>query len=570
MFKRNLVSIIILASLGASISVLAQAEQTTANANIVPNGKWVGGYYDDWSYWRKLPADNELCQSNSQLSLCQSGAKNVSMPSSQQAPNFVTYAFLSIKSSHDNNPSEQSYGGMTYDQGKVNGTTGINNLANGTVYSLDNALEDTYNNEIKNAIQAIKKNSQTKLLASIGGWSFASQFEYMYEDAKAQGPLNSDNPVVQQFTQSTLQYIQDNKLDGIDIDWEYPGFYHGQAPKNSLDNTDIIGEGQFFNLLVDSLHSKFKGQYILTLATRIALGNKTQQHDAITANDSIDWQNIANEVNWINLMSFDIHGEFDAGASDSEAIAQSETDINTIKQNLSIYINDLKIPHNKILLGIPAYAREMLVKDKPNKDNSYGYKNSLHYYNYDIDFDAFKSAYYNPNDPNNYNYAYNANPEPYRPAGGMVDFTGAYNYSCFLPWLKQNKVDLPSLCPINFAHSYPDPRGNKGANLPDGLKLQYFKKDGDLMAWAYSSEPNSVPMSFKGAPFSTYDAYPVFTLETPATVKYKIDNIVKPEGLGGVWFWTLTNDALVYGQQYSKYSLFNAAYKELNATSHQG
>ncbi len=568
MFKRNLAAVMILAGLGASASVWAQSEQAASNADIVPDGKWVGGYYDDWSYWRHLPADNEPCKSDIQLAACKPGAKHVLMPAPQQTPSFVTYAFLSIANSHDS-ASQQAYGEVTYGQGKVKGIQGINNLANGTVYSLDNALEANYNDQVKDAVKAIKKSSRTKLLASIGGWSFASQFEYMYEDAKSKGPLDALNPVVRQFVRSTVEYIRDNQLDGIDIDWEYPGFRHGQNPQKPLDNTDIKGEGRFFNLLINSLHSAFNGQYILTLATRVVLGDKTEQHNAITANDSIDWQTIAKEVNWINLMSFDIHGEFDAGASGPQATAQSETDINTIRQNIAVY-KALKIPGRKILLGIPAYAREMLIRDKPAKSNDYGYRQSLHYYNYQSDFDAFKSTYYNPSDPYHYNYAYNANPEPYRPAGGMVDFTGVYNYSCFLPLLKQSKADLPSLCPVGLANSSPDNRGNKGANLPDGLTLKYLKKDGDLIAWAYSQKQGSVPMGFTNAPAQTYDAYPVFTLETPATVKYKIDNIVKPEGLGGVWFWTLTNDALIYGQQYGQYSLFNAAYKDLNPSAHQG
>ncbi len=125
--------------------------------------------------------------------------------------------------------------------------------------------------------------------------------------------------------------------------------------------------------------------------------------------------------------------------------------------------------------------------------------------------------------------------------------------------------EQPGDCPLN---SPMDNRGNIGVSLPSDINIEQWKTtDGDYVAWAYSTSKNSVPMNFTGAPFDSYNAYPVYSIETPKTVRFKVDNIVKKYKLGGVWFWTLTNDAIASGTgpaAQPEYSLFHAAYNELH------
>ncbi|ASG68864.1 hypothetical protein CDV26_11160 [Francisella halioticida] len=149
--------------------------------------------------------------------------------------------------------------------------------------------------------------------------------------------------------------------------------------------------------------------------------------DKITADGSINWGEVSKNLNWIDLMSFDQHGEFDA-ADGGSGKALSMTEIKELEVAIKSYI-DAVVPAKKIILGIPAYAREMIVKDVPTASNNFGYNESLKYTNIDQVFNAFKQNYY---DSGKYQYAYNANPDAYNPAGGMVDFKGSYNYSCFV------------------------------------------------------------------------------------------------------------------------------------------
>lgn len=162
---------------------------------------------------------------------------------SGEKPSFITYAFLSIKNSSDKS-SQQSYGGMTY------GSAGIDRLDNGIVYNLDLKLEPNVNNKIQSYLKDYARQNNVPLLASIGGWSFASQFDHMYNDAKNAangGEITANNPVVKTFVDSTLRYVEAHGLDGINLDWEYPGYLRG----GKLNANVVQDEGRFFTLIVE-------------------------------------------------------------------------------------------------------------------------------------------------------------------------------------------------------------------------------------------------------------------------------------------------------------------------------
>ncbi|KAJ1896005.1 hypothetical protein LPJ81_004839, partial [Coemansia sp. IMI 209127] len=52
-----------------------------------------------------------------------------------------------------------------------------------------------------------------KAIVSIGGWSGSKYFSTFVKDTSASNP----------FITNIVNFVDSNKLDGIDIDWEYPG-----------------------------------------------------------------------------------------------------------------------------------------------------------------------------------------------------------------------------------------------------------------------------------------------------------------------------------------------------------
>ncbi len=469
---------------------------------VTPDGKWVGGFFANWSYWR-LPVGQ------------------VKQLISSPKASFVTYAFLTMVTSDNLHKDEITYGGKTITEpGPI-----------GTVVDIDYIAEPNVATDNINSLINYKATSQGKtlLMASIGGWSYSPRYTTFAKDVqKNPNALNI-------FAKSVLTWLKAHpNFDGINIDWEYPGWGQDETIDNHL------GEGVVFNQMIDKIHyelsteeAKTGKHYYISIAT--VASTKKYLGD----NNTINWQTIAAEVDWIDLMAFDINGEFNA--PNGTALSQVST-----LSDLEVILNDyikVGIPSSHILLGVPLYAREMLVKDLPTQSNQYGYNGSLNYPGIDKNLYTPDITYLNP-----------PNVLPYYPATGMVDNTGVYSYSCFINLLPGGESSAPS-CPGPVS-SIPDNRSLWGAPLPQNLQF-VSNVDNNGNSWIYGTSQNVIadPSGAK-----TYLAYPVFTLETKESLTLKINNLVKKLNLGGVWFWDLTQDSL----NNPSMSLFVSAYNQLN------
>ena len=76
---------------------------------------------------------------------------------------------------------------------------------------LDNEKRDSANFARLNTLK--QKNPDLQILISIGGWSWSENFSY----AVLTEQLRKD------FAKSAVAIIRKYQLDGVDIDWEYPG-----------------------------------------------------------------------------------------------------------------------------------------------------------------------------------------------------------------------------------------------------------------------------------------------------------------------------------------------------------
>ena len=76
---------------------------------------------------------------------------------------------------------------------------------------LTNIETDTVNFRILNQLKAI--NPDLKILISIGGWSWSGNFS----DATLTPSSRK------KFAKTSVEIVANHDLDGVDIDWEYPG-----------------------------------------------------------------------------------------------------------------------------------------------------------------------------------------------------------------------------------------------------------------------------------------------------------------------------------------------------------
>jgi chitinase len=122
-----------------------------------------------------------------------------------------------------------------------------------------------------------KQNPSLKVLLAVGGWTHGS------------GPFSVmvNNPTSRAaFVQNAKKYIVQNKFDGLDLDWEYPGSRENSQPSDK----------QAFTELCKELSAAFKPDNLL-LTAAVAAGKST-----IDAGYEID--KISKYLDFINLMAY--------------------------------------------------------------------------------------------------------------------------------------------------------------------------------------------------------------------------------------------------------------------------
>ncbi|MDC0145249.1 glycosyl hydrolase family 18 protein [bacterium] len=209
-------------------------------------------------------------------------------------------------------------------------------------------------------LQILKENyPHLRTLISIGGWTWSTYFSdiAMTEESR------------EIFAQSCVDFIVEYGFDGVDIDWEYPveGGLEGNH-YSSLDKENFTLLLEKIRELLDLQSSIDGNDYLLTVATTAS--------SIYVENLEVDL--IHPYLDWINLMSYDLHGPW---GGDNNAVTNFNSSLYAISDDPSPYpINedfnldasvqlyiDLGVPREKINAGLPFYGRSFAgVPDENN------------------------------------------------------------------------------------------------------------------------------------------------------------------------------------------------------------
>jgi len=193
-----------------------------------------------------------------------------------------------------------------------------------------------------NLVQLVAKKSQNpdlKVIISIGGWAWSNWFS----DA-ALTPESREG-----FGKSAIELMQKYQLDGIDLDWEYPGQIgedNGFRPEDKQNFSLLLGE---IRRQLDELGTKSKTNYLLTIAT----GGDQNYIDHTELGDA------QKHLDFINIMTYDFYSGLDSLTGHHANLYDSKLAPTTSKSILASVERHLKagVPANKIVLGIPFYGR---------------------------------------------------------------------------------------------------------------------------------------------------------------------------------------------------------------------
>jgi len=180
-----------------------------------------------------------------------------------------------------------------------------------------------------------------KVLVSVGGWGWDDEFESLAADATSRA----------RFVDALDQFAEEYALDGIDIDWEYPG--PGEA------------SAQSFVTLMTELKARFQPQGKLLTTAVVALGSHGE--DILPEVFEI--------VDFMNIMAYDGDG-------------QNHSSYEYAVQALDFW-SGRGLPKEKMVLGVPFYGRPSeatyreLVENDPQaaRMDSSNYLGMMVYYN---------------------------------------------------------------------------------------------------------------------------------------------------------------------------------------------
>jgi chitinase len=189
-------------------------------------------------------------------------------------------------------------------------------------------------------------NPSLTFLVSVGGWLWSTNFSDM--------ALTRDSRAI--FEDSVMQFLTRYDLDGLDIDWEYPGMPGAGHPFRPEDK-------QNFTSLVKELRERFDAS--ARRGRRLYLTIAMGASDEVIANTEM--QKVQRYVDTVNLMTYDYYEPGSESITGNHsplyvdpADPKSASSADTVRA-----FEKAGVPAEKILLGVPFYGHEWgQVKDQ--------------------------------------------------------------------------------------------------------------------------------------------------------------------------------------------------------------
>jgi chitinase len=224
---------------------------------------------------------------------------------------------------------------------------------------LENAKTDSLNFVRLNSLK--KRNPTLKILISIGGWSWSENFSTAV----------STDSLRKGFAESAVAIIRKHQLDGVDIDWEYPGMPGEEG--NVYRKEDKENFTLMFAAIRESLNrleQETRQKKLLTTATGgfTSFLNQTEMGKA------------AAYLDYINLMTYDFYSSKQAGHHTNLYDSKTYHSGNSADQAILAYLK-AGVPPAKLVMGIAFYGRNLKLNGQAQRGlgdsiasaaNSYG------------------------------------------------------------------------------------------------------------------------------------------------------------------------------------------------------
>jgi len=195
----------------------------------------------------------------------------------------------------------------------------------GSTYKGFSITNNNYNNRFEKVVALKQKKPELKILLSFG--NFGNEFSVMVADSAAR----------RQFAKDCLAFCQNKGIDGIDLDWEFPGQGTGSDPAHDVDN---------FTELVKVCREVMGNDYLITFAGAIC-----DKQQCTGGWRYIDLKAVEPYIDFVNLMNYD----FSQAPQPHNALVASGAYWDILRSWKNY--DKAGFPMNKLIMGVAFYGR---------------------------------------------------------------------------------------------------------------------------------------------------------------------------------------------------------------------
>ncbi len=188
----------------------------------------------------------------------------------------------------------------------------------------------------KPSLVSLAHEHNVKVMLSIGGW----------EDSQNFPAVASTEMRRVTFAHACVDAVRKFGFDGIDIDWEYPGY-----PEHNGTPADLVNSTALLQALRDSLDA-YGAQNDKKLLLSAAL-SATSDH--LTG---YDVEKLAVLLDMLNVMTYDYNGSWSPRSGHNAPLYKSDAADSgyCIDATYKLFVQEHHVPSSKINLGIPFYG----------------------------------------------------------------------------------------------------------------------------------------------------------------------------------------------------------------------
>jgi len=202
-------------------------------------------------------------------------------------------------------------------------------------------------NNLKKLVELKAKNADLKILISIGGWTWSKHFS----DAVLTDTARKN------FAESAVNIVEKYKLDGVDIDWEYPGMIGDSNVYRPEDKEHYTLMFKDIRDGLDKLAKTTGKKYFVTLAAGAS-------QDFI---EHSDMGKVQQYVDFINLMTYDFTDVADTVAIHHTNLYVQPDAPRQRSADLAVQMFEAAgVPANKLVMGIAFYGHAIEMRSTDN------------------------------------------------------------------------------------------------------------------------------------------------------------------------------------------------------------